>query len=90
LDLIAKLRRKYGADIAEILAVREKAAERLDTIDNADELRERWQKECEAFEKRASALAADIRERRRAAANEITGRVQETLAFLDMAVLMWV
>lgn len=84
LDLIAKLRRKYGADIAEILAFREKAAERLDTIDNADELRERWQKECEAFEKRASALAADIRERRRAAANEITGRVQETLAFLDM------
>ncbi len=84
LDLIAKLRRKYGADIAEILAFREKAVARLDTIDNADELREKWEKEKSVASEKAKLLAEALREKRRAAAKEITSRVQETLAFLDM------
>ncbi len=84
LDLISKLRRKYGTDISDILAFREQAAERLDTIDNADERREQWEKEREVIRAKATALAEALRERRRAAAKEITVRVQETLAFLDM------
>ncbi len=84
LDLIARLRRKYGATVADILAFREEAAARLDTIDNADERREQWEREREKAYALACEHAAILRDRRRLAAGEITSRVQETLAFLDM------
>ena len=40
LELISTLKRKYGANIAEILAYRDKSVEELDLISNAEERRE--------------------------------------------------
>lgn len=84
LSTISKLKRKYGADVAEILAFREKAQEELDTIDNADVIREDLTKACRALETKARALAKSLHEGRRTAAENIHTRVSETLAFLDM------
>ena len=84
LSAIAKLKRKYGADVSEILAFRERAQEELDVIENADTIREEMEKACRALEREARSLAEKIRERRRTAAEDVNRRVSETLAFLDM------
>lgn len=84
LSTIAKLRRKYGADVSEILAFRERAQAQLDTIENADAIREELEKECRGLEAEARALAAQIRDRRYRAAETVQKEVSETLAFLDM------
>ncbi len=84
LNMISKLRRKYGADVAEIIEFRKKAQEQLDTIENADVIREDLEKECSRLEKEARALADNIREKRKAASDSIVAAVSETLAFLDM------
>lgn len=84
LSMISKLRRKYGADVREIIAFREKAQEQLDHIENADVIREDLEKECDRLEKAARALAESIREKRRTASGSIVSAVSETLAFLDM------
>lgn len=84
LDMITKLRRKYGANIEEILDFCKKAEEQLDRIDNVDVIREDLlQVKCKA-ESKANELALNIREKRKKAADGITRSVCETLAFLDM------
>lgn len=84
LEAIAKLRRKYGNSVEEILAFRARAAERMEELDGSEERLE----ELEAEEKRLTAEAkrqASILTRvRKDAAREITSRVTEALAFLDM------
>lgn len=84
LSTIAKLRRKYGADVSEILAFRERAQAQLDTIENADAIREELERECRVLEAEARELAAQIRDRRYRAAETVQKEVSETLAFLDM------
>ncbi len=84
LGTISKLKRKYGADVSEILAFRERAQAELDTIENADVIREDLRAVCRELEAKARELAEKIRERRRLAAESIHTRVSETLAFLDM------
>lgn len=84
LGLISKLKRKYGADVGEILAFRERAQAELDSIENADVIREDLEKACRALETEARALALNIHEKRRVAALDVNARVSETLAFLDM------
>ncbi len=84
LDMIGKLRRKYGTDIGEILAFCEQAEERLDKIDNVDVIREDLEEARAKAEKKARVLAEEIRDRRKKAALAITSGVCETLAFLDM------
>ncbi len=84
LDMIAKLRRKYGADVATVLAFRQKAMEQLETIDNADSIREDLVKEQDDYAKRASELADAIRKRRFEASERIVCGVRDTLTFLDM------
>ena len=84
LNTIAKLRRKYGSDVASILAFREKAQAELDTIENADGIREELERDIERLENRARELASEIRARRTTAAAEIERSACETLAFLDM------
>ena len=84
LSMISKLKRKYGADVSEIIAFREKAQNELDNIDNADVIREDLEKQCEHLEKKAAALADSIHEKRKTASVSIERAVCETLAFLDM------
>ncbi|MBQ8357199.1 MAG: DNA repair protein RecN [Clostridia bacterium] len=84
LDTITKLRRKYGEDIPAILLFREDASKKLATLEHSDEEEERLQKEIASLEKKVKALAADLHDARSKAARELSNKVQEELAFLDM------
>ena len=84
MDAISKLKRKYGGSIAEILAFREKAAERLDALDLSGERRAELEKQCRLLKKQAETLAAAIREKRKTGSESVRKQVTETLRFLDM------
>ena len=84
LEGIAKLKRKYGADVAAVLAFRADAAARLDALETSDERLAELQKQVEALTKKAEKHAAILCQKRKDAAKEIVGQVTESLAFLDM------
>lgn len=84
LDAINRLCRKYGKDVAEVLAFREKAAARLAVLDGADDRLEQLHKaerECAA---RAYQAAAQLHDLRQGAALQLEQEIAEALAFLDM------
>ena len=84
LEGIAKLKRKYGADVAAILAFRADAAARLDALETSDERLASLQKQVEVLTKTAEKYAAVLRQARKNAAKEIVAQVTESLSFLDM------
>ena len=84
LEGIAKLKRKYGSDVAAILAFRADAAARLDALETSDERLASLQKQVEALTKTAEKYAAVLRQARKNAAKEIVAQVTESLSFLDM------
>ena len=84
LSAIAKLKRKYGSTVEEILEYRESCAVRLDAIENADERLEELSYVLASLEGRAKEIALRLREVRKKYARELSTRVCETLAFLDM------
>ncbi len=84
LNTITKLKRKYGATVAEILAFRDDAAKRLNTLENADDRLAELEEELEKKEEAAKKIALILRERRKASAKMLDERVCDTLTFLDM------
>lgn len=84
LEAIAKLKRKYGSTIREVLKFRDQAKERLDLLDDSEALMEQLQRDEQGLLKQATAYAATLTAERRQAAVEITAAVTEALAFLDM------
>ncbi len=84
LDTITRLSRKYGEDIPAILAFRDKAAERLEEIDTADDRIADYENELSALTQKLTDLAAELTAHRIAAATRLGAEVQESLAFLDM------
>ncbi len=68
LDLISSLKRKYGANITEILAFREKSAKELELISTAEERREQLQQEYDSSKRAYEALAEELSELRQQAA----------------------
>lgn len=84
LHTIGRLKKKYGSSVEEILDFRAEAAARLSDIENADGRVEELTEELEALEARANALAKTLSERRRNSSRELTKKITETLAFLDM------
>ena len=84
LDAIAKLQRKYGSSVEEVLSFRQEAAERLDQIEHAEDRILDLSEELKRVESEAKRLADGLTQRRRQAARGLTARVTETLAFLDM------
>ena len=84
LEVISRMKRKYGEDVAAVLAFREEAAARLHEIDVADDLIDRLTAEEEAITGRMTAKAAEITRLRRTAAESLSAAVQEALTFLDM------
>ena len=84
LHTIGRLKKKYGSSVEEILDFRAEAAARLSDIENADGRAEELTAELEALEARANALAKSLSERRRNSSRELTKKITETLAFLDM------
>lgn len=84
LDKIAKLKRKYGYTVDDILAFRENAAAEYEKLSNAGDTLAALEKEEKAAYEAALALAVQLHGRRKNAAVALEESVKETLAFLDM------
>jgi len=84
LDVIHKLRRKYGATCEEILAYLDKAKRELDEIEFADDHLERLKGKLEKAEKAAWDAALDLRKNRQETALAMSQRILTELSQLDM------
>ena len=84
LDVIHKLRRKYGVTCADILEYLEKAKKELDEIEFADDHLEKLKKKLSKAEKTAWDAAKTLRENRKETAVSMSERILTELAQLDM------
>lgn len=84
LDTIHRLRRKYGASCADILAFAEKASQELEEIEFADERIELLQKKLQRAQDDAMQTALELRRVRKERATDLTARITDELAQLDM------
>ncbi len=84
LDVIHRLRRKYGATCTDILAYLEQAKQELDEIEFADDRLQQLNLKCEKAEKSAREAAHDLHQNRVAAAKQLSERILTELAQLDM------
>ena len=84
LDIIHRLRRKYGATCEDILAYLDRAKAELDEIEFADEKMEQLRKKEKAALREAKDAAMALRESRKQAAAGLAERVLKELADLDM------
>jgi len=84
LDVIHKLRRKYGASCQDILDYLDKAKKELDEIEFADDHLERLKKKLRKAEKEAWEGARALRENRMETAKLMSQRILTELAQLDM------
>lgn len=84
LDVIHKLRRKYGATCEDILEYLDKAKKELDEIEFADDKLERLKRNLKKAEKEAWDAALALRENRQQAADTMSKRILSDLAQLDM------
>ena len=84
LDVIHKLRRKYGVTCADILEYLEKAQRELDEIEFADDHLERLKGKLQKAEKAAWEAALALRENRKKTAVDLSSRILTELAQLDM------
>ena len=84
LDIIHKLRRKYGATCDDILHYCESAKQQLDEIEFADDHLRQLQTKCEKAEKIAWDSALLLRQKRKEAAKQLADRILTELAQLDM------
>ena len=84
LDVIHKLRRKYGATCEDILTYLDKAKAELDEIEFADDHLERLKKNLKKAEKAAWDGAKVLRANRQETAKTMSERILTELAQLDM------
>lgn len=84
LDVIHRLRRKYGATCADILEYLEQAKAELDEIEFADDYLERLKGKCQAAERVAWDAAHSLRWSREQAAENLSERILTELTQLDM------
>ena len=84
LDVIHKLRRKYGVTCEDILAYLDKAKKELDDIEFADDHLEKLKKKLQKAEKSAWEAAHVLRKNRKETAQSMSQRILTELAQLDM------
>ena len=84
LDVIHKLRKKYGVTCEDILAYLDQAKRELDEIEFADDHLERLKGKLEKAEKNAWDCALVLRKNRMASAQRLSDRILTELAQLDM------
>ena len=84
LDVIHKLRRKYGVTCEDILAYLDKAKKELDDIEFADDHLERLKKKLKKAEKEAWDAAKQLRKNRQETSVTMAERILTELAQLDM------
>ncbi len=84
LALFARLQRKHGGTIAEVLAHAERCRARREQLEHADTALESGEEELAKAQAELDALAAELSERRREAAPELAEAVRARLAELAM------
>ncbi len=84
LDVIHKLKRKYGNTIEEILEYRDKRAEELDNITRSEDRIAELQREFNETKEKADKVARIITNNRLKAAELLENSVCDCLAFLEM------
>ena len=84
LDVIHRLRRKYGADCAEILQYLENARKELDEIEFSDDHLDKLKRKLLKAEKEAWDAAYALRDSRNEAAEKLSARILDELSQLDM------
>lgn len=84
LDRIARLLRKYGDTIEDVLAYREQAAARLADLTGADASAEALEAREQQLLQQLVAAAGDLSRRRRAAASSLVAAIAEELEALAM------
>lgn len=87
LDLINRLKTKYGSSIPEILRCREEKEKRLEELTDYESLRARLEKECESSRERLLENCRSLSRARRAVSPELEKQITEALIdlnFLDV------
>ncbi|MGN0164489.1 MAG: DNA repair protein RecN [Candidatus Ornithomonoglobus sp.] len=84
LDLINKLKRKYGGTVAEVIKFGERAQEELDDIVTSGEQTERLKEELNAVNKQIKAAAAELTKARTEAAAALEKEIEKALHELNM------
>lgn len=84
LDLLHRLKRKYGADEEEMLAYLDRCQTELDNIQFSDERREKLEREVAQAVQTAQQEAEKLSKARQKAAKELSRRIQQELSDLDM------
>ena len=84
LDLLSKLKRKYGATIEEILKHAAANQAELDTIVNRDEMITKLQQQDGRFQREIGMLAQKLSQRRYEAAQQLARAMEEQLNDLNM------
>ena len=84
LDVIHRLRRKYGASCDDILGYMERAKKELDEIEFADDHLERLKSKLKKAEDDAWEAALQLRKVRKRTAQHLSQRILEELSQLDM------
>ena len=84
LDVIHRLRRKYGANCDAILAYLDRAKKELDEIEFADDHMERLKNKLKKAEKEAVSAAEKLRQSRKETAVFLSARILDELRQLDM------
>ena len=84
LDLLGRLKRKYGGTIEEVLAHRDRIAGELEGVDTAGARRDRLRGEVQAAREELTEHAKALSDRRKQVARKLEGRVVEELAELGM------
>ncbi len=85
LDVISKLKSKYGGSIEEVLAFAKKAEKDVLEIENKDEELSECTKQLSDINKKLEKLAENLTEKRKQAALRIESEVLSELSDLDMA-----
>ena len=84
LDLIYRLKQKYGGTIAEITAYHDRITAELETLADSDNRREELREQYRAELAEAKRLAGEITAKRREAAAKLEAEIVRELAGLDM------
>lgn len=84
LEAISKLKKKYGGSVEAVLEFLANAKERLDTVEQSDELAEQYDEQIARLADKALEIANDISGKRAKAAREAAASIAEQLSYLDM------
>ncbi len=84
LDLISRLKRKYGATIEEIIQYASTSRTELESLGNRDETVEKLKKQDQQYRRKIGTLAQQLSARRRKAATRLSTAMEEQLNDLNM------